>query len=323
MEGLKKINFKKYSLLKGDASFRKFYRKKNKKSSSIIVFAKKEKKKNLLDYASVNKLLLNHKILVPNLISENYKKNIIEIEDIGKTTLYSELKKGNKKKIINKLLKELIKIQNIKINKIKNFQNKFYKIKKYSNKILLDEAKLFLNWYLPEFYKGKKAKYIKNIFIKIFKKMCAQLKNNNKTFVHRDFHVSNIMIHKKKLYIIDSQDALFGNIAYDLASLIDDVRLETTKNFKKSVYNKYFSLNKKKINKKNFKSDFIILSILRNFKIIGIFKRLHKRDKKQKYLKLIPHAWKLIEDRLIEKKNLKELKINIDKYFPKKVRYKI
>ena len=107
---------------------------------------------------------------------------------------------------------------------------------------MLDEAKLFLNWYLPEYYKGKKAKYIKNIFIKIFKKMCGQLKNNNKTFVHRDFHVSNIMIHKKKLYIIDSQDALFGNIAYDLASLIDDVRLETTKNFKKRVYNKYFSL---------------------------------------------------------------------------------
>jgi aminoglycoside/choline kinase family phosphotransferase len=71
MEGLKKINFKKYSLLKGDASFRKFYRKKNKKSSSIIVFAKKEKKKNLLDYASVNKLLLNHKISVPKLISVN------------------------------------------------------------------------------------------------------------------------------------------------------------------------------------------------------------------------------------------------------------
>ena len=65
--------------------------------------------------------------------------------------------------------------------------------------------------------------------------MCAQLKNNNKTFVHRDFHVSNIMIHKKKLYIIDSQDALFGNIAYDLASLIDDVRLETTKILKKSL----------------------------------------------------------------------------------------
>ena len=153
--------------------------------------------------------------------------------------------------------------------------------------------------------------------------MCKNLKNENNTFVHRDFHVSNIMIYKKKLFIIDSQDALFGNIAYDLASLIDDVRIKTSKKIKKTIYEKYFLINKKKINKKNFNNDFLILSILRNFKIIGIFKRLHKRDKKKTYLKLIPYAWKLIEERVEERKDFKYLKINIDKYFPKEVRYKL
>ena len=153
--------------------------------------------------------------------------------------------------------------------------------------------------------------------------MCKNLKNENNTFVHRDFHVSNIMIYKKKLFIIDSQDALFGNIAYDLASLIDDVRIKTSKKIKKTIYEKYFLINKKKINKKNFNNDFLILSILRNFKIIGIFKRLHKRDKKKTYLKLIPYAWKLIEERIEERKDFKYLKINIDKYFPKEVRYKL
>ena len=153
--------------------------------------------------------------------------------------------------------------------------------------------------------------------------MCKNLKNENNTFVHRDFHVSNIMIYKKKLFIIDSQDALFGNIAYDLASLIDDVRIKTSKKIKKTIYEKYFLINKKKINKKNFNNDFLILSILRNFKIIGIFKRLHKRDKKKTYLKLIPYAWKLIEERVEERKDFKYIKNNIDKYFPKEVRYKL
>ena len=153
--------------------------------------------------------------------------------------------------------------------------------------------------------------------------MCKNLKNENNTFVHRYFHVSNIMIYKKKLFIIDSQDALFGNIAYDLASLIDDVRIKTSKKIKKTIYEKYFLINKKKINKKNFNNDFLILSILRNFKIIGIFKRLHKRDKKKIYLKLIPYAWKLIEERIEESKDFKYLKNNIDMYFPKEVRYKL
>ena len=44
--------------------------------------------------------------------------------------------------------------------------------------------------------------------------------------VHRDFHVSNIMYIKKKLGLIDTQDAILGNPMYDLASLIDDVRLK-------------------------------------------------------------------------------------------------
>ena len=63
------INIKK---IKGDASFRSFYRKKDNKKTSIIVFSNKEKKKNLLIYDAVNKLLIKNKILAPKLINEKY-----------------------------------------------------------------------------------------------------------------------------------------------------------------------------------------------------------------------------------------------------------
>ena len=71
-----KLDNVKFKKIKGDASFRTFYRKKRTKKNSIIVFANKEKEKNLLDYTSVNKLLNINGILVPNLISENKKKNL-------------------------------------------------------------------------------------------------------------------------------------------------------------------------------------------------------------------------------------------------------
>ena len=64
-------------------------------------------------------------------------------------------------------------------------------------------------------------------FNKIFKKLLNNIYYKNKVFVHRDFHISNLMITKKGLGLIDSQDAVYGNIAYDLASLIDDVRFKT------------------------------------------------------------------------------------------------
>jgi aminoglycoside/choline kinase family phosphotransferase len=98
------------------------------------------------------------------------------------------------------------------------------------------------------------------------------------------------MLVNNQIGVIDSQDALIGNRAYDLASLIDDVRFKTSKSFKKKIYNFYIKKTKK-IRKKKFKNDFEILSILRNLKIIGIFTRLAIRDGKKNYLKLIPYAW--------------------------------
>ena len=79
--------------IKGDASFRKFFRKKRENLNSIIVISKKEKKKNLLIYDAINKILIKNKILAPHLYEESYNKNYIEIEDFGDETLFKILKK--------------------------------------------------------------------------------------------------------------------------------------------------------------------------------------------------------------------------------------
>ena len=88
---------KNLKIIKGDASFRKFY-KKNKNFSSIFVHAKKKKFKNLVVYDAINKILNTNKILAPDLYKENYKKNFIEIQDFGNETIFRIL---NKKKLIN------------------------------------------------------------------------------------------------------------------------------------------------------------------------------------------------------------------------------
>ena len=303
--------------LSGDASFRNFYRNKN----SVLVYCKKDKKSNLLIYDAVNKILLKNKVLAPKLVSENYLKNYIEIEDFGDSTVFKKLKKKNIKKFYyyKKILNLLKKIQMIKTNKIKTFLGTNYKISKYSNIKLINEANLFLDWYLPKYIKGNKKNIIKKKFSKIFKKLTNQLIYKKKVFVHRDFHVSNIMITKKGLALIDNQDSLFGNISYDLASLIDDVRFKTSKKTKKFIFNEFLKINNS-IDKKKFKNDFEILSVMRNLKIIGIFTRLSIRDKKNKYLKLIPYAWKLIEIRIANNNKFNSLKKLLDENFNKKIR---
>ena len=192
-----------------------------------------------------------------------------------------------------------------------------YNIPIYSNKILFNESKLFLDWYIPEVINKNKRRELNRKLTVIIQKLLNKLKCREKIFVHRDFHVSNLMEHNKDIYIIDTQDALYGNISYDLASLIDDVRLKTSNKDKEIIFQKFMKVNKYK-NFENFKNDFEILSVLRNLKIIGIFQRLYSRDKKKNYLKLIPYAWNLIEYRIKKNKNLVELKTILDKYFLKK-----
>ena len=308
---------KDFKEIKGDASFRKFFR--NIKKNSIIVFANKEKPKNLLIYDSINKILIKNNLIAPKLLSQNYENNYIEIQDLGNKTIYQIFLKNKKNQyfIFKKIINVLNKIQLIKDKKIKNFKNVFYKIEDYKNKILFDEAKLFSYWYIPKKLNKKKIRIFDVKFSKEIKLLLSKLNFKNDTFVHRDFHVSNLVVNSKnQIGLIDNQDALIGNKAYDLASLIDDVRYKTPNSLKEKVYNYYLKTNKK-INADKFKNDFEILSVLRNLKIIGIFMRLAERDKKTKYLKLIPYAWKMIDNRLAKNKDLNSLKLLLASNFPK------
>ncbi len=312
-------SFAKLKKIKGDASFREFYR--DKKNKSIVVISKREKLKNLLIYDAINKILVKNKILAPNLLSENYINNYIEISDLGDQTLFQILKNKKKKKyiIFKKIIKILNKIQLIKDKKVKNFKNKIYKVQEYNNKLLFDETKLFCDWYAPKILSKLKCIKFKKKFKLEIKNLLSKLNYKNITFVHRDFHVSNLMYYNKKIAVIDSQDALIGNRAYDLASLIDDVRLKTSNELKEKVFKFYIKTNKK-IDLKKFKKDFEILSVLRNLKIIGIFMRLAARDNKKKYLKLIPYAWEMINHRIKEQNEFNNLMLLLKNNFPKFIR---
>ena len=313
------INFKELKEIKGDASFRKFYR--NKKNRSIVVYAKKEKVKNLLIYDAINKILNKNKILAPKLLNQNYKNNYMEVEDFGDDTLFKVLKinKTNKELFFKKILKTLDRLQLIKDKQVINFKSQKYKVLEYDNKILSNEAKLFSEWYAPRKINKLKIKYFKIKFENEVQKLLTKLNLKNDTFVYRDFHVSNLIYVKNNIAVIDSQDALIGNKAYDLASLVDDVRFQTSNKLKNKILNNYFkNLKKTEINK--FINDFEILSVLRNLKIIGIFMRLAVRDNKKKYIKMIPYAWEMINYRMKKNREFVNLKLILKRNFPKFVK---
>jgi|TARA_B110000211_G_scaffold234317_1_gene303478 aminoglycoside/choline kinase family phosphotransferase len=305
--------------ISGDASFREFYRVKKNNKTSIIIFAKKEKFKNLTVYCLVNNILNKHNILSPKLIKNYYQDNMIEITDLGEKSFYESIKsKKNKLADYKKLVEIILKLQEIKLKKIYYFQKKKIKFIKHSLTQLHKESDLFFDWYLKFIVRNKNLNKIKRILRKELNNIYKKIYFKNSCFTHRDFHVSNIMVNKKKLGVIDSQDAIIGNPLYDLASLIDDVRVKIPTNLQDNLFEYYIIKSKFKFKDQTYlKNDFDILSVQRNLKILGIFVRLYKRDKKSNYLKYLPYTWSLIERRM-KSPIFNRLSMLFKKYLPLK-----
>ena len=311
--------------IRSDASFREFYRLYKGKKTSIIVTAKKERFKNLIFYSAINKFLRKKGIYAPKLISQHFKEGIMEIEDFGNKTLLEYVKKSkNKLTFYKKCVDIILKIQKIKpVKKIKFGSNKYFDLSSYNTANLHKESDLFFDWYLLGVLGKKKSLKYKKIIKKELNKLYKKIFFKNQFIVQRDFHVSNIMPTNKKLGVIDTQDATLGNPMYDLASLVDDVRVKVPAQIKNKTYQYYLkncSIKKKQI--PLLKNDFDILSIQRNLKILGIFYRLFKRDHKPQYLKYLPYTWSLIELR-IKNKIFKNLELLLNKAVNRKIRKKV
>ena len=100
---------------------------------------------------------------------------------------------------------------------------------------------------------------------------------------------------------IDYQDALYGPSLYDLVSLTQDARINVSKKIEEYLVNLYLEKNKIK-DKEFFYFCYDLIGIQRHLKVLGIFCRLSKRDKKDTYLKHLPRVKKMLLSNLMKKK---------------------
>ena len=312
------INDFKLKPIKSDASFRKYFRVyiRNQKRNLLLVDSPK-KTENNLGYLKATNIFEKINLSVPKIISFNISKGSFLIEDFGINTYTNSLKNGESEYKLYNLATDILIYIN---NQSKNLKKK---LPQYTNKKLIEESMLFLEWYWPAIHKNKPKKDVVNEFIKIWNNLLNKNLRTKKVLVHRDFHIDNLFFLKdrkglKACGLIDFQDAVIGPTSYDLVSLLEDARRNVNKEVIFKMYNKFVrKLSKKQ--KEDFVKEYKVLATNRHLKVIGIFTRLCKRDKKNSYLKHIPRLWKLIEYNL-NFYSLSELNKWINEFFPKKFR---
>ena len=94
--------------------------------------------------------------------------------------------------------------------------------------------------------------------------------------------------------LLDFQDAVIAPIAFDLVSLLEDVRRDVPADLATAMKARYLAAFPA-LDRARFETSYAAIGAQRNTRIIGVFTRLMVRDKKPRYLAMIPRVWRLLE----------------------------
>jgi aminoglycoside/choline kinase family phosphotransferase len=136
-------------------------------------------------------------------------------------------------------------------------------------------------------------------FVAMWRDLLSKPAAAPKTWVLRDFHSPNLIWLDQrpdiaKVGIIDFQDTVLGPPAYDLASLLQDARLDVPEPLELALLTRYIKARRASddsFDPADFAEIYAIMSAQRNTKLLGIFARLNRRDGKPQYLRHLPRIW--------------------------------
>jgi hypothetical protein len=185
-------------------------------------------------------------------------------------------------------------------------------IPSYDKKLLLDEALLLVDWYLPALTGSKLSENMRQGYIKAWEKILNCLHYYEDCLVLRDYHIDNLIWMEdrdgvKKIGLLDFQDAVKGSYAYDVVSLLEDARRDVNEELAQELF-EYYVRKLTKLDRRKFLSDYKILGVQRSCKILGIFARKAARDNDARYIKHLPRVLNYVK-RHINHPILEPLKI--------------
>src|SRR5262245_35615280 len=173
-----------------------------------------------------------------------------------------------------------------------------YLIPPYDMEAFLIEAELLLDWYLPHL-SVEVTDAMRETFVALWREALEPVMAVDTTLVLRDFHSPNLLWLPEREGIervgpLDFQDALIGPPAYDLASLLQDARVDVPEMVEISQLGRYARARHQadpSFDAAAFVKTYAALATQRATKILGIFARLDRRDGKPQYLRHMPRVW--------------------------------
>ena len=276
-----------------DASFRRYLRietlqKDTSLAKSRIIMDAPPDKEDCKPFVKIAKICENAGLLAPQVLAWDEAQGFMLLSDLGHYTMMNQIQQDNAGANLPRYMQAtdaLLKLQ---------LASRPDVLPAYDTALLQRELSLFPDWYIAQ-HRGYTLSDTQRATIdSAFKLIMQRNLAAPSVYVHRDFMPRNLMLSANdQLGVLDFQDAVYGPISYDIASLMRDAFLTWDEEFVLDVTIRYWEKARKLglMDFEGWSDDFGAfyravewMGLQRHLKVAGIFARLTLRDGKPKYL---------------------------------------
>ena len=273
-----------------DASFRRYLRVDTQAGASLIVMDAPPDKENCEPFVKVAKLMQLAGLKAPKVLAWHEAQGFMLLTDLGDQTMMSAID------VKNPQANHALYMQAVDALIAWQLSSKAGVLPPYDQALLSRELSLFPDWYLAQHRQIDIQGKMRNTLDSTFKMLVTRNLASPSVFVHRDFMPRNLMMptgSDDALGVLDFQDAVYGPVTYDVASLMRDAFLTWEEDFVLDVTIRYWEKARKAglLDFEDWHQDFGVfyravewMGLQRHLKVAGIFARLTLRDGKEKYL---------------------------------------
>ena len=295
--------------LAGDASFRRYERLADGRRRAILMDAPPPRE-DVRPFIAVARMLTEYGYSAPAVLAADAGAGLVLLEDFGDDLYTRVLAAGGDEARLYAAAVDLL----CDLHR----RPPAGALPPYDIGWLVDEARLFAEWYLPALRGAPTPAPALAEFVALWREALAPACAGPTVLVLRDYHADNLVWLPRRrglrrVGLLDFQGAVIGPPAYDLVSLLEDARRVVAADVVTAMLVRYTEAAA--LDGRAFRIAYATLGAQRNTKIIGLFTRLCVRDGKAAYLDFIPHVWRLLE-RDLEHPALTPLRAWFDRHAP-------
>ncbi|HKT97998.1 MAG TPA: phosphotransferase [Paraburkholderia sp.] len=272
-----------------DASFRRYFRLASAGAhGATLIAVDAPPPEKCREFVQVAQLLEAAGVHVPRVLEVDFGAGFMLVTDLGTAPYIKVLTEAGPGKPARALMRDAI-------DALIRFQlaSRENVLPPFDEAFLRREMELMPEWYLERHLGRKVDEATRGVLDRTFALLIASARAQPQVFMLRDFMPRNLMIATPNPGVLDFQDAVYGPITYDIASLLRDAFLSWDEEFELDCFAYYWERAKKAglpvdPDFGEFYRQLEWMGLQRHIKVLGLFCRINYRDAKPHYMADLP-----------------------------------